>query len=78
MGLFSKNSEKSFLNAIEGRRTVYNLKESISISDEELEQIMTQAIKHVPSAFNSQSTRIVLLLNNKNKQFWDNTKAVLK
>ena len=39
---------------------------------------MTQAIKHVPSAFNSQSTRIVLLLNNKNKQFWDNTKAVLK
>ena len=48
MGLFSKNSEKSFLNAIEGRRTVYNLKESISISDEELEQIMTQAIKHVP------------------------------
>ena len=78
MGLFSKNSEKSFLNAIEGRRTVYNLKESISISDEELEQFMTQAIKHVPSAFNSQSTRIVLLLNNKNKQFWDNTKAVLK
>ena len=35
-------------------------------------------IKYTPSAFNSQSTRIVLLLNDQHHKFWDNTKTVLK
>ena len=32
----------------------------------------------MPSAFNSQSTRIVLLLNDQHIKFWENAKTVLK
>lgn len=60
------------------RRTIYNLESTISIDDSELEELIAHAVKHVPSAFNSQSTRIVLLLNDKNEKFWENTKEILK
>ena len=52
---------------MEQRRTIYNLESTISIDDSELEELIAHAVKHVPSAFNSQSTRIVLLLNDKMK-----------
>ena len=80
MGLFTKNAStlETFQNAIETRRSIYSLEKEISISDKEVEDIIEHAIKHVPSSFNSQSTRIVLLLNDKNEKFWENTKAILK
>ncbi|WP_218047374.1 nitroreductase family protein [Staphylococcus pasteuri] len=79
MGLFSKkNDEVSFNDAMEQRRTIYNLESTISIDDSELEELIAHAVKYVPSAFNSQSTRIVLLLNDKNEKFWENTKEILK
>ncbi|OLS04941.1 nitroreductase [Staphylococcus epidermidis] len=79
MGLFNKkNNDVSFNDAMEQRRTIYNLESTISIEDSELEELIAHAVKHVPSAFNSQSTRIVLLLNDKNEKFWENTKAILK
>lgn len=80
MGLFNKNTKTldSFQNAVETRRTIYSLEKEISISDKEVESIIEHAIKHVPSSFNSQSTRIVLLLNNKHDAFWDITKNELK
>ena len=77
MGLFNKkNNDVSFNDAMEQRRTIYNLESTISIDDSELEELIAHAVKHVPSAFNSQSTRIVLLLNDKNEKFWENTKAI--
>ncbi|MBO1198329.1 nitroreductase family protein [Staphylococcus simiae] len=79
MGLFSKdNKEMTFNEAMEARRSVYNLKETLSISDNELEELIAHAVKHVPSAFNSQSTRIVLLLNDNKDKFWENAKGILK
>ena len=62
MGLFDKENTKPFLTEIENRRTIYKTKTSISISDEELEEMIEHIVKYMPSAFNSQSTRIVLLL----------------
>lgn len=53
------------------RRSIYHLKNEISISDNELENIIKKAIDNVPSAFNSQSSRIVLLLNQANIKFWN-------
>ena len=53
-------------------------KTSISISDEELEEMIEHIVKYMPSAFNSQSTRIVLLLNDQHIKFWENAKTVLK
>lgn len=78
MGLFSKSKTKPFLQEIEDRRTIYSTETTISISDKELEDMIEHIIKYTPSAFNSQSTRIVLLLNDQHHKFWDNTKTVLK
>lgn len=79
MGLFSKDKkEMTFNEAMEARRSVYSLQQTISISDNELEELIAHAVKYVPSAFNSQSTRIVLLLNDKKDKFWENAKGILK
>lgn len=78
MGLFDKENTKPFLTEVENRRTIYKTKTSISISDEELEEMIEHIVKYMPSAFNSQSTRIVLLLNDQHIKFWENAKTVLK
>ncbi|MGX7108667.1 nitroreductase family protein [Facklamia miroungae] len=78
MGLFSKEEKREFLDMIEKRRTIYDLKPASPISDQEIEKIITEVIKHTPSAFNSQSTRIVLLLNDNHKKLWDLTTESLR
>lgn len=80
MGLFSKkeNTLDVFQKAVESRRSIYSLEKEISISDKEVENIIEHAIQHVPSSFNAQSTRIVLLLNGNHDKFWDITKEELK
>ena len=53
----------SFLDAVRQRRTCYQLHDRIPISDDRVEEIVREAMKYVPSSFNSQSTRLVVLLN---------------
>ena len=50
MGLFDKENTKPFLTEIENRRTIYKTKTSISISDEELEEMIEHIVKYMPSA----------------------------
>ena len=78
MELFDKENTKPFLTEIENRRTIYKTKTSISISDEELEEMIEHIVKYMPSAFNSQSTRVVLLLNDQHIKFWKMLKLYLK
>lgn len=70
--------EKSFKDALQARRTYYNITSSSPVSDEQIQEIIKFAVKHVPSAFNSQSTRIVLLLGEQHKKLWELTKGILK
>ena len=69
---------RNFKEAVEHRRTYYNITNSSPISDQEIKELIAFAVKNVPSAFNSQSTRIVLLLGKNHKKFWDITKEALK
>lgn len=80
MGLFNNSNKdlKTFQDAVEARRSIYDLEKEVSISDDEIKSIIEHTVKHVPSAFNSQSTRIVLLLNDNHEKFWDITKEELK
>lgn len=64
--------------AIENRRSYYALTDRSPVPDSEIEDIVKLALLHVPSAFNSQSTRIVLLLGEHHKQLWEITKNALK
>ncbi|GAB7347330.1 hypothetical protein MBLNU459_g4274t1 [Dothideomycetes sp. NU459] len=72
------SSQLSFLEAARNRRSIYPLTNKIPISDARVEELVVEAIKHVPSSFNSQSTRLVLLLNEEHEQFWEFVKEVLK
>lgn len=69
---------KSFKEAIQNRRTYYTINDKSPISDNEIKDIIDFAVLHVPSAFNSQSTRIVLLLGENHKTLWNIVKGVLK
>lgn len=69
---------KSFLEAVKSRRSIYNVNKEVAISDEKIIEITKQIVLHVPSAFNSQSTRIVLLLGKEHDIFWDYALEVLK
>lgn len=65
-------------NSIENRRSYYGIGKSASISDEEIEEIVRHAVMHTPSAFNSQSGRVLLLLGKEHDKLWDITKETLK
>ena len=67
-----------FLTAIKTRRTYYEISKETVITDEELQQLIQEAVKHTPSAFNSQSARVVLLLGRHHDKLWNLTKEALK
>ncbi len=69
---------KDFLSAIADRRTFYAISKSSDISDDRIKEIVDHAVKYTPSAFNSQSTRVALLLGAHHDQFWEMTKDALR
>lgn len=69
---------RNFNEALKHRRTYYSISNQSPISDKEIEQIVNMAVTHVPSAFNSQSTRVVLLLGDSHKKLWNIVKDTLK
>lgn len=69
---------KTFLDAVKHRRSYYDILGESTVSDARLEEIIGDIVKSAPSAFNSQSTRVVLLLGEEHGAFWDLTEAELK
>lgn len=70
--------ERTFQEALENRRSHYSLSDESPVSDSKIRSIVECAVKHVPSAFNSQSTRIVLLFGEHHKRLWDIVKETVK
>ena len=70
--------KRTFSEALKHRRTYYSISNQSPISDTEIEQIVNFAVTHVPSAFNSQSTRAVLLLGDSHQKLWTIVKDTLK
>jgi Predicted oxidoreductase related to nitroreductase len=67
-----------FYSAVAERRTFYGVSKETVASDEKIKEIIEHAIKYTPSAFNSQGTRVVLLLGKQHDRLWDITKEALK
>ena len=70
--------ERTFKEALRHRRSYYALAPESPIDDARIEEIVRFAIKHVPSAFNSQSTRAVLLLHEHHDELWKIVKRTLR
>lgn len=71
-------SSTPFLTALAARRSIYPLKKESPIPDSRLREIIAEVIKHIPSSFNAQSTRAVLLLHAEHDKLWDIHAEVLK
>jgi hypothetical protein len=68
----------NFKDAAIARRSIYQLNKTSPIDEKKLEEILQSAIKHVPSSFNSQSARLVVLLKDEHDKFWDMVTGILK
>ena len=67
-----------FSSLAKKRRSIYALGKDITVSEDEIVNIIKDAVKQAPSAFNSQSSRIIILLGKEHIRFWDLTRAQLK
>jgi len=74
----SKLSADAFLEYVKHRRSYYQLSPRSPISDKKIEEVVRQTVLHVPSSFNSQPTRVILLLKKEHEKFWDIVTGVLR
>ena len=68
----------NLFTAIETRRTIYSLSNKCPVPDARVREIVSHAIKHCPSPFNTQSARAVILLKADHDKLWDMADAMLK
>ncbi len=61
---------KDFLLAIQNRRSYYNISKHSPIPDERIVELVQFAVKHCPSAYNSQSGRAAVLLGGEHDALW--------
>lgn len=69
---------KDFYTAVKERRSIYGISNETTISNERIVEIIREAVKYTPSAFNSQSARVVVLFGQNHNQLWDITKEALR
>lgn len=68
----------SFKEALKKRRSIYELSRRTTLDDRQLEDLLRFAVKHVPSAYNSQTSRLVLLTGKAHEKLWDMVKQTLQ
>ncbi|MGO2082314.1 nitroreductase family protein [Vagococcus sp.] len=67
-----------FMNILKKRRSIYTLGKEVSLKDEEIESLIKEVVKHSPTAFNSQTQRVVILFDKAHQKLWDLTETALK
>lgn len=68
----------SFLDQIKQRRTIYAIGKNVSKEQSAIEQIIQDAVRHSPSAFNSQTSRVVTLYGASHTKFWNMVRETLR
>jgi len=71
-------TSQAFLDAVSKRRSIYAISKEAVISDDKIVELVQEAVKHTPSSFNSQSTRVVVLLGENHDKLWDITTNTLR
>lgn len=67
-----------FKDAVKHRRSYYAITNESPVSDKEIQDILEFAVLNVPSAFNSQTARVVLLLGENHLKLWNIVMRTLK
>lgn len=68
----------NFIDTLKNRRSIYQIGDKVTLTQEEIESLIKEAIKESPSAFNSQSSRAVILFGEANAKVWEITLEALK
>lgn len=69
---------KDFIEALKRRRSIYTISKQNVTTDERIQEIVEDAVKHAPSSFNSQTSRAVVLLGSNHDRLWDITEDILR
>ncbi len=69
---------EDFLEFVKERRSVYAISNEKIVPENRVRQILEQALLHAPSSFNSQTARLVLLLDKQHIRFWELVAQQLK
>lgn len=67
-----------FLKAVKNRRSIYDISGESPLSLPQIQELVETAVNHVPTAFNAQSSRVLLLTGESNKKLWELTLDRLK
>jgi predicted oxidoreductase (fatty acid repression mutant protein) len=62
----------------ETRRSIYMLNDQSPVSKDEVVKLVEHAVLHTPSAFNSQSSRLVVLFGEDHQKLWQITEDLLR
>ena len=68
----------SFIETLKNRRTHYQISNQIPCSDDQLIELVQEVVKHTPSAFNSQSSRVIVLFGEQHKKLWNIVEETLR
>ena len=68
----------SFLDKIKQRRTIYAIGKNLSVDQKVIEETIQEAVRHSPSSFNSQTSRVVTLFGESHTQFWNIVRETLR
>lgn len=76
-----KNNEKQesvFLQLQKKRRSIYRLGRKVELNQQEIQALIKNTVRQTPSAFNSQSARIVMLFEDAHVKFWNIVREELR
>lgn len=69
---------KDLYTAMKERRSIYGISKEKVVPEDKIREVIEAAVKYTPSAFNSQSSRVVLLFDGNHDKLWDITKETLR
>ncbi len=69
---------KDFVEAMQERRSIYTISKGSTITEERIMEIVKESVKFTPTAFNSQSGRVVVLLQKQHDRLWEITREALR
>ncbi len=61
----------SFLELQQKRRSIYAIGKDLPYTNDEILDLITKTTREIPSAFNSQSSRVVVLFGKESEEFWN-------
>ena len=69
---------RSFTEAVTNRRSIYALGKNIPVLESQIMAAVERMVKDVPSAFNMQSSRVVVTMKEHHENVWHITESALK